>query len=120
MSADQSSVREQVAEEAERECLDMKKAEYMGQHIGEVFTGVISSVLTFGFFVELPNTVEGLVHVSSLVYDYYTFWEKEMVLFGQHTKKMYRIGDEVKVQVVRVDVDQRQVDFEMKKTKMQY
>jgi ribonuclease R len=113
MSADQSSVREQVAEEAERECLDMKKAEYMGQHIGEVFTGVISSVLSFGFFVELPNTVEGLVHVSSLVDDYYTFWEKEMVLFGQHTKKMYRIGDEVKVQVVKVDVDQRQVDFEI-------
>ena len=63
--------------------------------------------------MELPNTVEGLVHVSSLTDDYYAFWEKEMVLFGQHTKKAYRIGDKVKVQVVRVDVDQRQVDFEV-------
>jgi len=113
VSAEQSSLREHVAEEAERECLDMKKAEYMEQHLGEVFTGVISSVLAFGFFVELPNTVEGLVHVSSLTDDYYSYWEKEMVLFGQHTKKSYRIGDEVKVQVVRVDVDQRQVDFEI-------
>lgn len=113
ISAEQSSLREHVSEEAERECLDMKKAEYMEQHLGEVFTGVISSVLAFGFFVELPNTVEGLVHVSSLTDDYYSYWEKEMVLFGQHTKKAYRIGDEVKVQVVRVDVDQRQVDFEI-------
>lgn len=113
VSAGQSSLREKVAEEAERECLDMKKAEYMEQRIGEVFDGVIGSVLSFGFFVELPNTVEGLVHVSSLTDDYYAFWEKEMVLFGQHTKKAYRIGDKVKVQVVRVDVDQRQVDFEV-------
>lgn len=112
-SADQSSIREQVAEEAERECLDMKKTEYMGQHIGKVFTGVISGVLSFGFFVELPNTVEGLVHISTLTDDYYSFWEKEMVLFGQHTRKTYRIGDEVRVQVVRVDVDQRQIDFEI-------
>lgn len=112
-SADQSSIREQVAEEAERECLDLKKAEYMEQRIGETFEGVISSVLSFGFFVELPNTVEGLVHVSSLTDDYYTFWEKEMVLFGQHTKKTFRIGDKVRVQVVRVDVDQRNIDFEL-------
>lgn len=113
MSADQSSVRERVAEEAERECLDLKKAEYMEQHLGEIFEGVISSVLSFGFFVELPNTVEGLVHVSTLTDDYYSFWEKEMVLFGQHTKKTYRIGDPVRIQVVRVDVDQRQIDFEI-------
>ena len=112
-SADQSSIRERVAEEAERECLDLKKAEYMEQHLGEIFEGVISSVLSFGFFVELPNTVEGLVHVSTLTDDYYSFWEKEMVLFGQHTKKTYRIGDPVRIQVVRVDVDQRQIDFEI-------
>ena len=112
-SAVQSSIREQVAEEAEREVLDMKKAEYMEQHIGEVFEGVINSVLSFGFFVELPNTCEGLVHVSSLTDDYYSFWDKEMVLYGQHTRKMYRIGDKVRVQVVRVDVDQRNVDFEI-------
>lgn len=112
-SADQSSIRERVAEEAERECLDLKKAEYMEQHLGEIFEGVISSVLSFGFFVELPNTVEGLVHVSTLTDDYYSFWEKEMVLFGQHTKKTYRIGDPMRIQVVRVDVDQRQIDFEI-------
>ena len=113
VSAKQSSVREQVAEDAERECLDLKKAEYMKQHLGEIFDGVVSSVLAFGFFVELPNTCEGLVHVSTLTDDYYTFWEKEMVLFGQHTKKSFRIGDEVRVQVARVDVDQRKIDFEM-------
>lgn len=112
-SADQSSIRERVAEEAERESLDMKKAEYMEQHLGEIFEGVISSVLSFGFFVELPNTVEGLVHVSTLTDDYYTFLDKEMVLFGQHTKKQYRIGDPVRIQVVRVDVGQRLIDFEI-------
>jgi len=112
-AAEQSSIMEQVAEEAERDCLDMKKAEYMKQHLGSVFTGVISSVLAFGFFVELPNTVEGLVHVSTLTDDYYTYLEDKMILMGQHTKKMYRIGDEVKVQVARVDVDKRQIDFEL-------
>ena len=70
----------------------MKKAEYMGQHIGEVFTGVISSVLTFGFFVELPNTVEGLVHVSSLVDDYYTFGRRKWCCSGSIPRKCTVLG----------------------------
>jgi len=113
VSSERSSIREQLAEEAERECMDLKRAEYMEQHVGEVFTGVISSVLAFGFFVELPNTVEGLVHISTLTDDYYTFMERELMLLGQHTRKTFRIGDEVRVQCVRANVAQKQVDFEL-------
>lgn len=111
--ADQSSVQERIAEDAERESVDLKKVEYMKDTVGEVFTGFISGVKSFGFFVELPNTVEGLVHVSNLNDDYYLYDERHLMLVGEHTNKTFRIGDTIEVRVARVDVEERQIDFEL-------
>jgi ribonuclease R len=111
--AEQSSLRERVAEEAERESVDLKKVEYMQDFVGQVFEGTISGVTSFGFFVELPNTVEGLVHVSTLTDDYYQYVEKQLMLIGDFTKKIYRIGDPVKVVLVKVNVEERLIDFEV-------
>jgi len=111
--AEQSSLQERIAEDAERESVDLKKVEYMKDFVGEVFTGYISGVASYGFFVELPNTVEGLVHVSTLNDDYYQFVEKHLMLVGEHTNKVYRIGDEVKVILTKVKVDERTIDFEI-------
>ncbi|MBZ4686621.1 MAG: ribonuclease [Clostridia bacterium] len=112
-ASEQSSIREKVAEEAERESLDLKKVEYMERHLGEIFEGIISSVTSFGFFVELENTVEGLVHVSTLTDDFYHFDEKNLALYGEHTGKIFKIGKPVKVQVAKVNTEQRQIDFEL-------
>ncbi|MGG1442017.1 ribonuclease R [Brevibacillus laterosporus] len=111
--AEHTSQRERVAVDAERETDDLKKAEFMLQHIGEEFEGVISSVTSFGIFVELPNTIEGLVHVSYLTDDYYNYHEKMYALIGERTGKQYRIGDEVLVRVTTVNVDERTIDFEI-------
>jgi ribonuclease R len=111
--ADQSSQREKVAEEAERESVDLKKVEYMERHLGEFFQGNVSSVMPFGMFVELDNTIEGLVHVSSMTDDYYLYLEDQLAFVGRHTNKMYRLGDEVKIQVVKVNTQARQIDFEL-------
>lgn len=113
MYAEQSSLRERVAEDAERESVDLKKVEYMKDFIGDKFTGYISGVTSFGFFVELPNTVEGLVHVSTLNDDYYQFVEKHLMLVGEHTNKVFRIGDTVKVTLTKVSVEDRNIDFEI-------
>ncbi|WP_072988513.1 ribonuclease R [Clostridium cavendishii] len=107
----QSSEMERLAQEAEREVDDLKKAEYMQEKIGEEFEGIISSVTSFGLFVELPNTIEGLVHITNLDDDYYVYDEARLMLIGERTKKMYKLGDIVKVQCVRVDIPNRQVDF---------
>ncbi|WP_028308012.1 ribonuclease R [Desulfitibacter alkalitolerans] len=112
-AAAQSSMRERVAEEAERESVDLKKVEFMLRHLGEEFTGIISSVTNFGFFVELDNSVEGLVHVSTLTDDYYYFDDKHLVLIGKHTGETFRIGDSVKVLVAKVNVEERNIDFEL-------
>ncbi|NLZ49038.1 MAG: ribonuclease R [Clostridiales bacterium] len=109
----QSSEMERIAQDAEREVDDLKKAEYMLDRIGEEFEGIISSVTSFGFFVELPNTIEGLVHISNLHDDYYFYDEKHLCLIGERTKKMYRLGDEVKVKVSKVDIDNREIHFEL-------
>jgi len=111
--AEQSSLQERVAEDAERESVDLKKVEYMQDFVGEVFEGYISGVTSFGFFVELPNTVEGLVHVSTLNDDYYQFVEKHLMLVGENTRKVYRIGDKVKVLLTRVNIEERTIDFEV-------
>ena len=106
-----SSERERLAMEAERETDDLKKAEYMTYHVGEEFDGIISSVISFGMFVELDNTIEGLVRVSSLVDDYYIFDAENYLFRGERTKKTYRIGDSVRIKVIKADISQKQIDF---------
>lgn len=109
--AHHTSVMERVAVDAERDVDDMKKAQYMADKIGEVFTGVISSVTNFGLFVELENTVEGLIHVSYMFDDYYHYSERHQALIGEHSKKVYRIGEVVTVKVHDVNLDEYAVDF---------
>jgi len=109
----QSSEREQAAVEAEREVMDMKMAEYMENHIGEEYEGIISGVENFGMFVELDNMIEGLVHINSLKGDYYNLVEELLCLIGQNTKKRYTIGDRVKVKVVAASREARTIDFEL-------
>ncbi|HLS67651.1 MAG TPA: ribonuclease R [Pseudogracilibacillus sp.] len=109
--AQHSSQMERAAVDAEREVDDLKKAEYMLDKIGNEYTGIISSVTSFGLFVELENTVEGLVHVSYMVDDYYHFSERHHALIGEMSGKVYRIGEQVDVKVLDVNVDERSVDF---------
>jgi ribonuclease R len=110
--ADYLSRRERVAMEAEREILDRYRIRFMKDKVGEVFDGVISGVTAFGFFVELKDTfVEGLVRVTSLHDDYYHYHEKRYCLVGERTHRTFRIGDEVKVRVDRVDLERRHIDF---------
>lgn len=111
--AKHASEMERRAVDAERETDDLKKAEFMQDKIGEEFDGVISSVTNFGLFVELPNTIEGLVHVSYLTDDYYHFDEKYMAMIGERTGNVFRIGDEISVRVVAVNLDERSIDFEI-------
>jgi ribonuclease R len=111
--AEHSSNMERRAVEAERETDDMKKAEFMADKIGQEFNGIISSVTNFGLFVELPNTIEGLVHVSYLTDDYYRFDERHYAMIGERTGNVFRIGDEITVRVMNVNKDERSVDFEI-------
>jgi ribonuclease R len=112
--ADHASERERIAIEAERETTDMKKIEYMAQFVGEEFSGIISGVTAFGIFVELDNGVEGLVHVSTMVNDYYEYREEQFAMVGERTNKAYRLGDEVEVLLVRANVEERNLDFVLK------
>ena len=110
--ADHLSHRERVAMEAEREIVDRYRVRVMKEKVGDVFEGVITGVTAFGFFVELKDIfVEGLVRVTSLSDDYYHFEEKRYCLMGERTHKMFRIGDGVRVKLVRVDTERRQIDF---------
>ncbi|KXZ40249.1 ribonuclease R [Alkalithermobacter thermoalcaliphilus JW-YL-7 = DSM 7308] len=110
-SSEQSSLRERAAEDAERDVEDLKKAEYMAGKIGEEFEGVVSSVTSFGIFIELDNTIEGLIRLSSLDDDYYIFDADNYVLRGENTKKTYTIGDIVKVKVSKVNVEFKEIEF---------
>jgi len=107
------SIREQEAQNCERDVDKMKKAEYMMDHIGEVYDGIISGVQEFGFFVELENTIEGLVKAESIKGDYYVFDNDLMALIGKKSKKKYSFGDKVKVKVIRADKDRSEIDFEI-------
>ncbi len=114
MVAELSSSKEQASQNCEREVEDMKMAQYMEAHIGETFEGMISSVLSFGMFVELDNLVEGLVPIKDMD-DFYHYNEDTLTLTGQKTHTVYRIGDRVKVRVVRASKEERQIDFELVK-----
>jgi ribonuclease R len=109
--AEQSSIRERVADEAERETTDLKKVEYMADRIGEEYEGIISGLTSFGIFVELDNTIEGLIPLSYLYDDYYIYDSERHILTGEMRKKTYRIGDAIKVKVNRVNIAQKEIDF---------
>ncbi len=109
--AQHSSERERAAQDAERDCEDLKKAEFMMDKVGEHFQGTVSSITAFGLFVELDNTIEGLVRLSSMDDDYYTYNERALCLIGERTRKIYRIGDKVNVQLIKVSLETRQIDF---------
>ena len=111
--AEHTSDTERRSIECERAVDDMKKAEYMMDHIGEEFNGIISSVMNFGMFVELPNLIEGLVKLDSLQGDYYTYDETTFTIRGNKDKRGYRLGDSVRVKVVAADKEKRTIDFEV-------
>ena len=111
--ADHCSLQERRAMDAERDSVDLKKIEFMEDKIGEEFEGIISGITGFGIFVELENTVEGLVHIKNLKDDYYHYDEEKYHLIGERTKKIYRIGDEVKIKVTKVNRDERELDFKL-------
>lgn len=111
--ADHTSERERRAVDAERDTDALKKAQFMSDKIGEEFIGMVSSITNFGIFVELPNTVEGLVHISNMTDDYYRFEDRMMVMIGERTGRQFRIGDEVKVRVANVVIEESSVDFEI-------
>jgi ribonuclease R len=109
--AEQTSYQECNAVDAEREVEDMKKAEYMETQVGKIFNGIISGITNFGVFVELPNTIEGLVHVSEMRDDHYNFSQEAYAMIGQRTHKMYRIGQKVKVKCIKASRFTQSVDF---------
>ena len=107
----QSSTMERRAEEAERETVKLKKVEYMEERIGQEFEGVISGITKWGAYVELPNTIEGLVHVANMSDDHYEYYEDRYELVGEHTRNVYKLGQKVKVRVLDADRLQRTIDF---------
>lgn len=123
--ARETSLGERNAVEAERDVEDMKKAEYMEDHIGETFNGVISSVLKFGIFVQLDNTIEGLVHITNLTDDYYEYDPRSFSLRGSRHHKIYSLGQKVRIKVKDVSKEKKTIDFvliekQVKRTSSQY
>ena len=106
-----TSSRERLAEEAERETDKAKKVQYMSRHVGEFYDGVISGINNYGFYVELPNTIEGMVRLSDLNGDYFVFDETRYELVGEHTRRKFKLGQQIRVQVVAVDRLMKTIDF---------
>lgn len=107
----QSSKTERVAEQAEREVESLKKVEFMQDKLFETFEGIISSVVSWGIYVTLPNTIEGMIRTENLKNDRYVFDEKRLEFVGQKHRKVYRLGDKIKVQLIRADIEERKIDF---------
>ncbi|AGM25713.1 ribonuclease R [Spiroplasma syrphidicola EA-1] len=112
-ASEQSTICEQKAMDCEREVNKMKEAEYMEDKIGNHYWGIVSGVTGFGIFVELENTIEGLVHIRDLKGDYYRFDEKTLKLIGEHTRKEYFLGQKLKIKVKNANKKLRQIDFEL-------
>lgn len=112
--AEQASKMELIAEDAERQAVALKKAQYMKNKVGESYLARIVSVLGFGFFVQLENSVEGLVHISTLEGDFYDFYPEKMAMVGRNTNKSYKVGDLVNVVLVNVNMREAKLDFELK------
>lgn len=110
-AAELSSAAERQAVEAEREVEKLKKAEYMSYHVGEIFDGIISGVTGFGIYVQLPNTIEGLIRIDDLNDDYYDYIKEKYALQGRRTGKTYKLGDDVKIFVDHIDIDRREINF---------
>ena len=113
--SESSSDMEQKSEEAERDLEDIKKCEYMEEHVGEEFDGIISGVTNFGIFVELENTIEGLVHVENMKDDYYNYDELSVSMIGERTRKVYKMGDKIRIKVLGTDRVLKRIDFEIVK-----
>lgn len=111
--ADSTSTTERRADDAERETEKLKKVQYMSRHIGEVYEGVISGITGYGLYVELPNTVEGMIHVTSLCDDYYYYDDEHYEMVGQDSGNVYKLGEKVVIQVVKADMQSRTIDFEL-------
>ena len=111
--AEKSSEREKIAQKAERDSVDLKKAEYMESKIGEVYEGIISGVTNFGLFVELENTVEGLIRFENLGNEYFNYDDMHKQLIGEHTGRVYKMGDKVTVQVIEANKNLRKVAFKL-------
>ncbi|MFC3210377.1 ribonuclease R [Planomicrobium okeanokoites] len=111
--ATHTSERERRAVEAERDTDALKKTQFMADKIGEEFTGIVSSVTNFGLFIELPNTIEGLVHVSNMTDDFYRFDDRQMMMIGERSNRQFRIGDEVEIKVIGVKPEESAIDFEI-------
>ena len=108
-----ASETERRADEAERETVKLKKVEYMSDRIGNVYTGVISGVTKWGMYVELPNTIEGLVHVTNMTDDHYEYNEERYEMMGMHTRKVYKLGEGLRVRVLDADRLMRTIDFKI-------
>lgn len=111
--AQMCSSNERRADEAERDADKLKMTEYMSEHIGEIYEGVISGITNWGMYVELPNTIEGMVRITSISDDYYYYDEEKYELVGEATKKKFKLGEKVKIEVVKTDKLLRQIDFEL-------
>lgn len=111
--AEQTSMTERIAEEAERDSKEMKRVEYMSQYIGEIFSGIIVNITQFGFFVQLDNSAEGLVHISRLLDDFYEFFPEFYKLIGRNSNRTFTIGQKVKVRVINAKIEEMHLDFDL-------
>ncbi|MDN6029183.1 MAG: ribonuclease R [Lactobacillus sp.] len=111
--ADQTSTQERRSIDTEREVNDLKMTEYMADQVGNHFDAVVASVMSFGMFIQLANTVEGLIHISNLTDDFYSYEEKSLTLTGRSTHKQYKVGMPLKVTLINANVTQHQLDFEV-------
>ena len=109
--AKQSTEREKVATQVERDSIDIKKAEYMSKKIGEQYDGIISGVTQFGVFVELENTVEGLVRFENLGNDYYEYDEEHKILIGERNKETFKMGDKMRIEVIEANKQEKRISF---------